>query len=115
MYGKRGLPPPPNSWASDPDNEVGVQHITIKTNNSIIIPPATNGNKINRSFYFIEGFKLLINNQIINKSSGSTPVYITVDAGVGCELKHGSNDSKAVEVLMLQGRPIGEPVVQVSV
>ena len=50
----QALPPCPQSWASDPHNDVGVYHITLPAGASIELPASTKSN-CNRSLYAIEG------------------------------------------------------------
>eukprot|EP00656_Telonema_subtile_P043390 TRINITY_DN49752_c0_g1_i3.p1 TRINITY_DN49752_c0_g1~~TRINITY_DN49752_c0_g1_i3.p1 ORF type:complete len:310 (-),score=68.31 TRINITY_DN49752_c0_g1_i3:82-1011(-) len=95
--------PPPESWASDPANEVAVWHIALDAGGSFEIPPASDGS-ISRALYFVEGSRLEIGSKTIDQKA-----YVTVDAGKACLLRDAGQGS---EVLMLQGRPIGEPVAQ---
>lgn len=44
--------PPPNSWAADPDHDVGVFYITIPPGGSFTLPPASRGAPVNRSALF---------------------------------------------------------------
>lgn len=62
---------------------------------------------INRVAYFVEGKELLINdsNRVPTKSS------VTLDSSQEVVFRNPSSDS-SVEILILQGRPIGEPVAQ---
>jgi redox-sensitive bicupin YhaK (pirin superfamily) len=105
LMGKRGLPPPPHSWARDENNEVGVLHLTLKPGAKFALPPARGGQAINRQVYFLEGPELGVGDQQLSSHS-----IITLNAGATAVLTNpGAMDS---EVLVLQGRPIGEPVVQ---
>lgn len=104
---KTGLPPPPHSWASDPNNEVAVWHLELNPNGgAFTLPPAKGGNAIGRMAYFVEGKELKVGDETM-KSLCS----LTLDASQPAELvnPHGS---ETAEILILQGRPINEPVAQ---
>lgn len=103
--------PPPDSWASDPRNDVAVLHLIIQPGGSLMLPPSKTKN-VNRSLYLVKGFEQgvkigdkLMHEKVILEMDASEEVEISVSdsatGGVG-----------AVEFLMLQGKPIGEPVVQ---
>lgn len=104
--GLHGLPPPPNSYASDSSSEVAIWLLTIKPGGSYTIPPAAGGRDINRMVYFVEGAAIEIGNKSLTSHSA-----VTVDAAQEAFIRNADTSSTA-EVLMLQGRPIGEPVAQ---
>jgi redox-sensitive bicupin YhaK (pirin superfamily) len=93
---------PPNSWAADPSNQVAIYNIHLEAGADFELPAAGPG--INRSIYYYEGNGLLIGGQQIAHYHAAD-----VDAAQNCMLKNGAEVSK---VLVLQGRPINEPVVQ---
>jgi hypothetical protein len=93
---------PPNSWAADPANEVAIWNIRIEANGTWTIPKASKG--INRTLYFYEGNDLELN-EIAIKSYHAIEVQPDQDL----QLKVGASDAK---ILVLQGKPINEPVVQ---
>ncbi len=95
--------PPPNSWASDENNHVGIFNIKMQAGASFIIPKTTNG--MNRTVYFYEGDGLTIAETKIAHYHAAE-----VDPEVDLALKNTS--SSDIKVLVLQGRPINEPVVQ---
>jgi redox-sensitive bicupin YhaK (pirin superfamily) len=94
--------PPPNSWAADKANEVAVWNIKIEAGGTWTLPKASEG--INRTLYFYEGDTLSINET-------SIPLYNAVEliASQSVDLKVGS---KETSILILQGKPIDEPVIQ---
>ncbi len=103
--GKTGLPPPPNSYGADPSSELGVWLLQIQPQGRISVPAAHGGRGINRKAYFIEGESALFTNQRVQSGN-----ELTLDASVDAEI---INDSTVlVEILVLQGKPINEPVVQ---
>lgn len=94
--------PPPNSWAADVQNEVAIWNIRMEANATWELPAASSG--LNRTLYFYEGKELLIEGQ-------SLPYYhaVELESDARLTLKSGKDVSY---ILMLQGRPINEPVVQ---
>ena len=95
--------PPPNSWASRPESDVAIWVLRAEPAARWELPPAR-GPETVRTLYFYEGTTLRVAGREVSVSSGivlqaDTPV--TIVAG-----------EQPVECLMLQGRPIGEPVVQ---
>lgn len=101
--------PPPDSWASTPENDVAVFHIKLQPGGSLTIPAANGGTRINRSLYHIEGAGNVtrVAGQLID-----TKVALDVDAGQSLEVELAISASEPCELLLLQGRPIGEPVAQ---
>ena len=93
---------PPNSWAADPDNHVAIYNIHLEPGATFILPASAPG--VNRSIYYYEGNGLKIADQEIAHYHAAD-----VDASQVCSLINGTEVSK---VLVLQGRPINEPVVQ---
>ena len=97
------LSPTPDSWAANPNNAVGVYTVKMEAN-AIWTLPLTSS-KANRSLFFYKGEHLEIENQHIN-----TNHIIEAQSGVDILIKNtGSNDAY---LLILEGTPIGEPVVQ---
>jgi redox-sensitive bicupin YhaK (pirin superfamily) len=94
--------PPPNSWAADEKNEVAVWNIKMEAGAQWILPIASEG--INRTIYFYEGESLLLNET-------SIPKYNAVELMPNAEVVLHSGD-KETSILLLQGRPIDEPVIQ---
>lgn len=106
LDGIEPLAPPPNSWAADKTNEVAVWHIKVQPGGSFSLPAAKGGNEVNRQLYWIEGKDL-----VINKSKVSMHAALTVDPSEESLLRN-RDESEVTEVLMLQGKPINEPVAQ---
>lgn len=95
-------PPPPDSWASNENSEIGIWLIKIQKNGQIILPKTKNS--INRALYFFAGKGLKLNGQTLSPKTG-----FRIDSQQAAELT--ATDTE-VEVLVLQARAIGEPVVQ---
>jgi redox-sensitive bicupin YhaK (pirin superfamily) len=99
----RGLPPPPDSWASQPDADLAIWTIKMQPSARWALPAAT-GQGTRRMLYFFKGAALTIGGQAVPPSSA-----IELSAGAEVELVCGDD---LTELLVLQGRPINEPVAQ---
>jgi redox-sensitive bicupin YhaK (pirin superfamily) len=94
--------PAPNSWAANVDHEVAIWLIKMEPGAQWVLPLASE--HINRSLYFYEGDTIEIGEQKFN-----THHAFELYANKEVKLKNGSSDSS---FLLLQGKPINEPVVQ---
>jgi redox-sensitive bicupin YhaK (pirin superfamily) len=92
--------PAPDSWAADPENEVAIWYFQMEQDAGWTLPMAGDG--INRILFFFEGEQVHINDQPIDAGHS-----ITLHPNRAVRLKNGSAEGR---FLMLQGRPIGEPV-----
>jgi redox-sensitive bicupin YhaK (pirin superfamily) len=94
--------PPPDSWAADPKHEVAILNIRMEPGAEFTLPKASTG--INRCLYYYVGSGLVIGTQ-------SIPTYHSMKARpeVDLVLKNGNNEAR---ILVLQGKPIGEQVIQ---
>ncbi|WP_103070421.1 pirin family protein [Aquimarina sediminis] len=102
LKGKIATSPAPDSWAADSKNEVAIWTMKMEPNASFSFPKATTG--INRSLYFFkgndvtsEGYTIPVNHEII------------LNADQDFILKNGDTEG---HLLLLQGKPINEPVVK---
>ena len=102
LGGKKAPPPPPRSWAARPDTDVAIWTIRMDPGAKWTLPPANEGS--NRTLYFFKGAQMRVAGE-----EQSSHAAIAVDSAVAIELEAGDT---ACEVLLLQGRPIDEPVVQ---
>ena len=102
LGGNKAPAPPPDSWAADPANEVAIWNINLDPDASLTLPPASAG--VNRTLYYYEGSNLKIAGEEI-------PSYhlVRVLANQAVKLENGASSAK---VLVLQGKPIAEPVMQ---
>lgn len=94
--------PPPNSWAADAKNEVAVWNLKMDAGASFALPLASAG--INRNIYYYEGEGLEIAGKKIPKYN-----LVQLRPEVQAILRAGANGAS---ILVLQGRPINEPVIQ---
>lgn len=93
---------PPDSWAADANNEVGIFNIHMEPGSSWTLPAAAKG--VNRTLYYYEGNGLNIDGTEI-------PNYHAVDVDETQEVVL-VNAKEVSKILVLQGKPINEPVVQ---
>jgi len=94
--------PPPDSWAARADADVAIWTIKMAPRARWTLPAARPGT--NRTLYFFRGTGLVVLDREIPPYHG---VELRGDREV--VLRAGVDE---VELLLLQGRPIGEPVVQ---
>jgi len=95
--------PPPNSWASRPEADVAIWHLRLDPGASWVLPPAATEETV-RTLYVFEGDTLRIGGHDVPVSTAAvlrSDEAITITAG-----------GITVEALVLQGRPIAEPVAQ---
>lgn len=107
---KTAQTPPPDSWASDPANEVAIWNIKMQPNAKWTLPKASMG--INRTLYFYEGNGLKVGEQTIDKYCA---VEVEADMEIALEnVVSTSSTTQSIDasILVLQGKPIGEPVIQ---
>jgi quercetin 2,3-dioxygenase len=97
------LAPPPDSWAAQTDADVAIWTLRMAPGARWTLPAAS-GAGTRRQLYFFKGRAATISGQSVNSQSA-----IELDARSSVEIVNGDAES---EFLMLQGRPIGEPVVQ---
>jgi redox-sensitive bicupin YhaK (pirin superfamily) len=101
----RAPPPPPSSWAARPGSDVAIWTIQMAPGAAWTLPPASAG--ANRTLYFFRGTAARIGEDEVSRSSRPLALRLRAEAEVA--LVNGPDES---ELLLLQGRPIGEPVVQ---
>lgn len=105
LEGLKGLTPTQNSYARNPEAELAVWFFEVSPNGKYTVPAAAGGNAINRKAFYVEGSGLAIDGEAIRSKT-----EITLRAGQPIEMVNNGSDT--VEVLILQGRPIGEPIAQ---
>jgi len=96
------LAPPPDSWAADNANEVAIWIIDMEAHANWTLPAASEG--VNRVLYFYEGESLGIGDTTLEVKTAAVmrpETSVTLHAG-----------NQHVRILMLQGKPIDEPVAQ---
>lgn len=98
------LAPPPESWAAQDDADVGIWTLRLESGARWTMP-AAKGAQTRRMLYWFVGQSLSVGGQPVFAHSA-----MEVVAGQDWELLNTGAD--AVELIMLQGRPIEEPVAQ---
>ncbi len=94
--------PPPHSWASRSNADVAIWHLRMEPGARWTLPRAK-GIETVRTLYVFEGATLTIDGTVVGHNTGSV---VRSDVDIALESADG------VEVLLLQGRPIGEPVAR---
>jgi quercetin 2,3-dioxygenase len=103
LEGRRAPPPPPRSWASRADADVTIAPIRMDAGAVWTLPPAADA-RTRRTLFFFEGASLDVAGEALRE-----PRAVEVRGDAPVELRAGDGGS---EILLLQGRPIGEPVAQ---
>jgi len=98
----RALPPPPHSWASKAQADVAIWTIKLAPGAAWQLPATTD--ETNRVLYVFAG-TMQVDDQRI-----ASPTGVALDASVAVTVANAGDG--VAEALVLQGRPIGEPVVQ---
>ncbi|ACM34744.1 MULTISPECIES: pirin family protein [Diaphorobacter] len=98
------LPPPPESWAAQADADVAIWTLRMEPGAHWTLP-AARGQGTRRMLYWFVGEGLSIAGE---PQGGHAALEVVADRAL--ELVNTGGDT--VECLLLQGRPIGEPVVQ---
>ncbi len=99
--GQTPPPPPPDSWAAEAEHDVAVWLIRLAPNAEWTLPTANS--EVNRNLYCFKG-ELSLSDQSLGTEQG-----VSLDASQSVSLHNGPQETR---LLLLQGRPIKEPVVQ---
>jgi redox-sensitive bicupin YhaK (pirin superfamily) len=102
LAGLRPPPPPPDSWASRPEADLAIWHIEMAADAQWTLPRAAGPDTV-RVLYLFEGTARIGEHDLV----GATGARLRVDDDAVI-----SAGSHGAEALVLQGRPIGEPVAQ---
>ena len=94
--------PPPNSWAARDESDIAIWHITLPAGSRWTVP--ANRASSSRVLYQFAGEGLRIDDQQLPARTGAQ-----VRSGIELDLEATDED---VEVLLLQGTAIGEPVAK---
>jgi len=100
---RQPLAPPPDSWAAAADADLAIWTIRLAPGARWMLPAAS-GAATRRMLYFFKGDRARVGGESIDGHAA-----IELVAGASVELVAGD---EAAEFLLLQGRPIGEPVAQ---
>jgi hypothetical protein len=102
IKGIRPLAAPPDSYASRPDSDLAIWHLVLEPLARWVAPPAASVETL-RTLYVFEG-SMSVAGHAVTEATGvvvRADEPVTITAGPA-----------GAEVLLLQGRPIGEPVAQ---
>ncbi|MDA3843982.1 MAG: pirin family protein [Candidatus Kapabacteria bacterium] len=99
---QKALPPTPDSWAADPNNQVQIWTVKMDINASLRIPSADAS--VKRSLYYYRGDSISIGDSEIKGNK-----VVELDPNKEVRIINGSKRSY---FLFLQGLPINEPLVQ---
>lgn len=102
FQGQKPLSPPPESWASDPRGEVAVWIFRMAKGGKVNLPAASKD--VGRTLYFFEGSDLGVGADRLATSQGAA---LKPDQEI--EIVAGSDNT---QLLILQAKALGEPVVQ---
>lgn len=94
--------PPPSSYASRPDSDVAIWTLSLAPGARYTLPAAREGS--NRTLYFFRGSRLTVGSREV-----SVRHLVELHAHVETPIANGPEPT---ELLILQGKPIGEPVAQ---
>jgi len=101
--GVEPLAPPPNSWAARPESDLAIWHLELDPGAQCELPEAAGPDTI-RTIYVFAGDGLRVDGHHLGTDTGAVvrcdrPVTLVAD-------------DASTEILVLQGRPIGEPVAR---
>ncbi len=108
LAGHQPPSPPPASWASRPEADVALWHVVLDAEASWTMPPARSDEAV-RVVYVFDGPGVTIHNFAGEGGTIDGSTGAVVDATQAVTITAGSGH---VELLVMQGRPIGEPVAQ---
>jgi redox-sensitive bicupin YhaK (pirin superfamily) len=97
------LTPPPDSWGSNPDADLAIWSIALDPGASWTVPPARDARTV-RTLHFFAGRGLRAAGRPVDEPSA---IQVRADQPVPIQAT-----TDPVEILLLQGRPIAEPVAQ---
>jgi len=102
LEGVKAPDPAPDSWAADITNEIAIWRIRMEPGAVWKVPAASAS--VNRSLFFFTGAGLSVNGEKFDD-----PKAFELKAEADLELDNGPSES---QLLLLQGKPISDPVVQ---
>jgi hypothetical protein len=100
--GTVAVPPTPDSWASNPENELAIWLVKMEADAELELPVASDD--ISRAIYFYRG-------KSIEADGINIPEYCQAKLDPTNKIKIKATEGKAY-FLLVQGKPIQEPVAQ---
>lgn len=96
--------PPPNSWAARAEADLAIWHLRFDAGARWTLPAAAHGDT-ERVLYAFTGSSVTVDGERVDAGNGA----LLDDSTEPVELVAGDG---GVEIMLLQGRPIGEPVAR---
>jgi hypothetical protein len=103
LEGSKAPAPPPDSWAANAEADVAIWLISLAPGAKWTLPPARSSRTV-RTLYFFSGSKVELAGRALAQHAA---IDLTADQPVPMTAVDGR-----VELLLMQGRPIAEPVAQ---
>ncbi len=103
LGGVQPLPSPPDSWAADPDAELAIWSIVLDAGAVWTMPAARQADTA-RTLHLFSGAGVRVGDRVV---AGPSAIRVHADRPAEIEATNGP-----AEILLLQGRPIGEPIAQ---
>ena len=103
----KALPPPPDSWASNPLSDLAILTLKLAPGARWTLPKAAKldkGQDTKRQLYCFKGSKVTVAEQVVG--------YVMAELRGDTEVEIFNGGNELAEFLLLQARPIGEPVAQ---
>lgn len=105
IWSDRVQSPPPSSWASEPGSKVAILLVELDPGAEYTLPKLQSGNANRKIFFYKGSGSVSIDGQKVDLLEAAT-----LDCSMDSKIVNSGN-AKAF-LLFLQGKPIGEPVVQ---
>lgn len=102
LDGRRPPSPPPSSWANRETSDVAIWTLQLQAGARFVLPPISEGT--DRVLYFFQGDQVAVGDHV-QRSHGA----MALAREISIPLVAGD---APCQLLLLQGRPIGEPVAQ---
>lgn len=102
VHGMTPPSPPPKSWASRPDGAVAIWTVKMAAGARFSLPKAPAG--VNRTLYFFRGDEARVGGRTVSSRNA-----LVLRPDVDAQIENGALES---EFLLLQGRPIAEPIAK---
>jgi redox-sensitive bicupin YhaK (pirin superfamily) len=103
LEGQRPPPPPPHSWAARPEADVAIWSVVMKKGGKVTLPASVGVDTL-RTLYYFSGAPVKLAGERLEAFGGAV---VSAHDAITLEAPEGD-----AEILVLQGRPIGEQVAQ---
>ena len=99
LHGVQAAKPTPDSWANNPENDVGIWYIDVAPGAEFVLPASSVVGGINRALYVIENAACTVAGETV-----SGQAHVVLDSSVEAVLAVPAAATKHSEFLVLQGR-----------